>query len=72
MIDCARYKNGVIHKNEFIYIDLETKKPFLGDVESDVFVQYNHIESRKIHLVVDPFTRLEYLFRVILSRDVDE
>ena len=43
MIDCAEYKNGIVHKNIFLYIDLETKKPFLGEKETDVFVEYNHI-----------------------------
>lgn len=36
-----------------------------------MFVPYNHLKSRKIEMIADPFTNIEYMLRFYESEGVD-
>lgn len=66
VVDCAVFHMGALAYNEFLYINLTTKKVVEGSHLSDTFVDFTSLSQRKIEILEDPLTRIPYLFRFIL------
>lgn len=74
IIDCAHYTNektDSIAYNEFLYVDLGKGEVHEGTQRTDVFVDFTHVRSRHLDIIVDPFIHVVYLLRVYTSEGVD-
>jgi hypothetical protein len=48
VVDCAVFHMGVVAFNEFLYVNLTTKKVVQGSHLSDTFVDYHAVHKRRI------------------------